>query len=300
VPETSICAIVVTYNPDQRLLERIDALAPQVDLVIVVDNASSVQTIAHVHSLKKVKNLELIENLQNLGLGAGFNIGLQRGLDLGYEYLAIFDQDSFCSPNLISELHAIHIALITEPIALVSPTYHDETLGIVVNPDPFSHAKPLLDGRAVDVMTTFSSASLIRANILKKIGLMNEEFFIDYIDHEFCLRCHSLDYRVLQSTQATLKHRLGNPFKTWAGFSILEHNSDRIYYQSRNRILMYKKFSKLFPGFIFRDLLSGFARLFEIFMYQNNKIERISSFFLGTLDGLKNRAGRRKIRHYEY
>ncbi len=296
MPETSVCAIVVTYNPDQQLKERIDALAPQVDLVIVVDNASSVQTVAHVHDLKKVKNLELIENSQNLGLGAGFNIGLQRGLDLGYGYLAIFDQDSLCSPNLISELHAIHIALKTEPIAVVSPTYYDETLGIVVHPDPFSQTKPLLDGRAVDVMTTFSSASLIRADILKKIGLMNEGFFIDYIDHEFCLRCHTVNYRVLQSTETTLKHRLGNPFKTWIGLSILEHNSDRIYYQSRNRILMYKKFVKLFPGFIFRDILSGFARFFEILMYQNDKIERILSFFLGTYDGLTNKSGKRKIK----
>ena len=294
--EPSICAIVVTYNPDQKLSERVEALAAQVGLVIVVDNASSLETVARVHNLKSVSNLELIENSSNIGLGAGFNIGLKRGLELGYQFLAIFDQDSFCPPRLISELFDIHKAFLAESIAIVSPTYHDENLGITVYPDPLTQVKPLLDGRAIDVMTTFSSASLIRADALRKIGLMNEVFFIDYIDHEFCLRCHATGYRILQSTKAILEHRLGNPLKTWLGITILEHNSDRIYYQSRNRILMYREFSKQFPDFIFRDFLSGFARFFEIVMYQSDKKNRVSSFFIGTYDGLKNKSGKRKIK----
>ena len=289
--EPSVCAIVVTFNPDSKLPELVQALASQVGLVIVVDNASSQKTVSLVHNLKTIQNLELIENPSNLGLGAGFNIGLRRGLELGYSYLGIFDQDSSYSDGLISELLSIHTALLDESIAVVSPIYRDENLGFTVHPDTVSQTKPLLNGRAVEVMSTFSSASLIRADALRKIGLMNEGFFIDYIDHEFCLRCHSAGYHVLQATNTILEPRLGNPFKTWLGIIILIHDSNRLYYQYRNRVILYKQFALRFPGFIFRDWLSSLARLFEIIVYQDTKIVNLLAIFEGFFDGMQNKSG---------
>ena len=37
----NICAVVVTYNPDLNLRERIEKIRPQVKKLLIVDNASS-------------------------------------------------------------------------------------------------------------------------------------------------------------------------------------------------------------------------------------------------------------------
>ena len=69
----NIGAGIVTFNPElQRLNNNIDAFCNSVKRIVVVDNASD--NSAEIEKLvAKYNNVELIKNVQNMGVGFDLN-----------------------------------------------------------------------------------------------------------------------------------------------------------------------------------------------------------------------------------
>jgi hypothetical protein len=65
--------VVVTYNPDDGLAERVSSLANQVDRFLVVDNGSRARPLATVHRLETLAGVELRPHGRNLGVSTAFN-----------------------------------------------------------------------------------------------------------------------------------------------------------------------------------------------------------------------------------
>jgi rhamnosyltransferase len=70
---TNVSAGIVLYNPDiSRLRENINAILPQVDFIVLVDNAS--QNIKKVESMYcNFDNIFFIKNKKNLGVATALN-----------------------------------------------------------------------------------------------------------------------------------------------------------------------------------------------------------------------------------
>ena len=95
---------ITLYEPDvHRLLENIDAVLPQVDKLICVDNGS--KNIAEIKDRIhwKYPEVEIIENGENLGIARALNQMFEYAEAHVYDWVLTLDQDSVCPENLMEE-----------------------------------------------------------------------------------------------------------------------------------------------------------------------------------------------------
>ena len=129
---TQVHAIVVTFNPERDVLLRVFALlAPQVDKIWLVDNASAQSLTAWVGGLPWAGKLELVQMSTNLGLGAAQNAGIKPARAAGASHVLILDQDSEPMPDMVDRLLAASDRLQSAGVrvAAVAPVYVDKVTG---------------------------------------------------------------------------------------------------------------------------------------------------------------------------
>jgi rhamnosyltransferase len=94
--DSFVCGVVVTYHPDDDVIENLRAMVVECGHVVVVDNASSPKTQARLAS---VAGVEVIAFAENLGVATALNVGARRAAELGRRWIVTFDQDSKWSPR---------------------------------------------------------------------------------------------------------------------------------------------------------------------------------------------------------
>jgi rhamnosyltransferase len=246
----AVAAIVVTYNPDPDGLRRgLREIAKQADFVVVVDNASHNLNQCQLDQMGRELNtrLEVVRQPQNIGLGAGFNAGIEVAEKLGYPFIVLFDQDSVPQAGMIGELKRSYETLVERGIrvAAVGPRFRDAVNGSLsdfITRDDGHHVSPC-EEVAGTVVTDFliSSGTFMPMSVFREVGLMDETLFIDYVDTEWCLRGQSKGWVVHGVCAAIMEHSLGESrrrmwFIRWR--NVPYHKPFRYYYIFRNSLLL--------------------------------------------------------------
>ena len=73
--QPKIAALIITYNPAERLFSLLDAINKQVDLVVIVDNGSKVSISTFLENSVH-PNLEIISLNANQGIAKALNVGI--------------------------------------------------------------------------------------------------------------------------------------------------------------------------------------------------------------------------------
>jgi rhamnosyltransferase len=287
---TKICAVFVTFNPEKNLIKNIEAIKSQVEQIIVIDNASSG---AGLNYLKQIEisdptKIQIIYNKYNLGIATALNQGCHRAIQSKIEWIITFDQDSFAEANFVETLFAEYNKTTNQDqIAILAPIPFDQTTGF--SPKPYCDLK---EGHIV-ADSVITSGSLIKLSAVQKVGFFDDNFFIDYVDHDFCLKLRKFGYRLLLVPKARLAHNYGNPkLHRCFGFSFFTHNypPKRRYYLARNRVVAYKRHRKILK-WIAHDSYASLKDICKIIFVEANKIEKFKAIILGTIDGLLGRMG---------
>lgn len=84
-----VAGVVVTFFPDDGLVDRLLVLAGQVDLLIVVDNGSSGRAWEGVLRAVRATGATLVVNGTNRGLATALNQGAAQAMDSGCRWLLI-------------------------------------------------------------------------------------------------------------------------------------------------------------------------------------------------------------------
>ena len=95
-----IAAVIVTYNRKDLLKECIEAILKQkayIPDIIVVDNDSRDGTRDALTPYVDTGQVHYYNTGANLGGAGGFQFGIRKGVELGYKYLWIMDDD--CMPG---------------------------------------------------------------------------------------------------------------------------------------------------------------------------------------------------------
>lgn len=251
-----IGAVIVTYNPDENLVDLIKEIEPAVDKIVIVDNHSS--TIPEIISTKLV----WIKNKENLGLACALNQGCLHLLNLHYDYAITFDQDSVISKESI--LHMVNI-IKREKCAVVGPN-----IAVKLN-DGYRYNRFLVEknkhivreyvnkGEIKQVYVNITSGSLMDLKIWNAVGRFWSELFIEGIDNEFCLRLRDHGYAVVIDGDATLYQQCGNLTQTVNRFGITwmptNHSALRYELMYRNMIWIKRKHrNNNFSYILFTDL----------------------------------------------
>jgi rhamnosyltransferase len=283
------CAVVVTFQPDQLILENLRRLKMQFPETVVVDNGSKAECHPLLVELEGIPSVRLIRNSRNLGIAAALNIGIRSALASNYQWVATFDQDSSVTPDFLKNMLATYEACgMKEEVAVVCPTccgsdLEWQELGCGKSAPLFS-----------EVTTAITSGSLIKTVDFSEMGGYDETLFIDYVDFEFCLRLRKRGRKIIKSGKSCLLHQLGtSEAHSFLGFavSIKSHSALRYYYIMRNRLIMYRRFSVSFPLWTIHDLAWLWLDLIKILFFENDKLDKFRKIMAGFRDGLLGRLG---------
>jgi len=302
----NVVAVVVTYLPDFKVLEQLlDSLIPQVKSVIIVDNGSHLdfQVFNNKHHTPAVKVLHLGENR---GIASAHNEGIQCALDSGAGYVLLMDQDSVPSQDMVEKLMAALIVRESKSAAIpiaagpvcIDPRTNTKSFFIIERKGIPSRLESAVsyspNNLSVEVSFLISSGTLINLKLLKNIGGMRSNYFIDHVDTEWCFRARANGYSLLGVWGAEMTHSLGdNVKKVWffGWRHVAYHSPLRDYYMFRNTLLMLRDVqmtSSWRLHFIWR--LVQFAGYFLIFT--PSRWARLSKMCLGLYHSLKNVRGK--------
>lgn len=296
----NICALIVTYNPCPRRLQKIIiSLQQQVAKILIVDN-SYCQNWQATCSKTAIPEFEVISMLDNLGLGAAQNAGMRWAEAHEFDQVLILDQDSVPGPNMVSELSRAFDLAGSAPVAAAGPCFYNIITGykssfIRFGGFFFQRITPeKISEFSCDVDFLISSGSLVSLRAFDDIGDMDEGLFIDHIDTEWSHRARFKGYRLLGVPSAVMQHELGDGcLKLWFGkkLSFPVRQPYRSYYNFRNSVLLYRK-----GDAPLRWKVNEFFRLVVVFavtcFFLSQKRRHIKMIFKGLMDGFSGVTGR--------
>lgn len=301
IKKNNICGIIVTYNIGENYLDNFNSLKNQVDKIVIIDNNSCKKTL---NIILKIKNnnpnkVILIKNNKNFGLAKAQNQGIEYAIKNNYDWVLLLDHDSLLDHDMIKKMSKKYNPLSEnrkKRIGLVSPVIFDKNTNeyskiIIKDNYLIKRINPLKveNKYVVSALTVIASGSLIKTKVLKEIGVMREDFFIDYIDIEFCLRLKENNYNIMVVINSILRHELGE--RKTIKFGIFKitpqfHSPSRLYYIFKNRTIIWKKYYFKQPVYIIYDILVSIYDIIRIF-FEDNKLSKFKMIFKGLIKGIK-------------
>lgn len=291
------CGVVVTYHPDDGVIERIAAMSAECDHVVVVDNGSGGTVGGSIAKLPRVTYLPLPENL---GIAVALNRGAFWAKERGYTWIVTFDQDSLPQTGMISALLAT--AARHPQTAVVGPRIVDTVRGRAAYKWVKKSAQwPLLFRRVpcenddlVAVTSVITSGSLVSLHVWERVNGFDDALFIDYVDNDLCLKVIEDGFLVCVAHDAFLEHRLGERTRHSAlghDFRPTHHSALRHYFMARNRIILWRRYAARHPHWAGFDLLFAGYNYVRVLAFEKERIPKIRAIMLGTWDGLSGRSG---------
>lgn len=244
----AVVAAIVTYYPDLRGLDLLlESLCGQVQEILIVDNASNGREFEDFFR-QVPRHINVLRNPVNVGIGTAVNQAIGWAASRSAECILLLDQDSVVQGGMVGALYAALQRVSAKGlVAAVGPCFVDRR---TQQPAPFVRigfpfnqriwGKP---GEIVECDFLITSGSLIPMAALREIGGMEEAFFIDNIDVEWCFRARSKGWRVYGVSGAVMHHEIGDRIVTLpAGLGeVIVHSPLRLYYMMRNRVLLYRR-----------------------------------------------------------
>lgn len=271
------------------MIENLSQVRAQTQVLVVVDNHSNSQALGKIREASRTVPFYLIENGQNLGIAEALNQGVKWARGAGYPWVILFDQDSRLTPHFVENMFETWESHPQrDRVCSIHPTYYDPE----VVKDPVRQRA--IDGGPVTSMT---SGALMPVWVFDKIGWFDSDFFIDEVDAEYCYRIRAAGYIIADSRKAVLLHRTGNPGRFhFLGFTCrpTNHSAMRRYYMSRNRIVLYRRYFRIFPRFVLHSMRMAFIETVKCFVADRDRLHKLRNFLLGSWDGLTGRMGKRE------
>lgn len=283
VPDVALtCAIVVLFHPDVGFGERLQAICGQFPRVVLVDNTPEGATLPELPD-----TVRLLANGLNLGIATALNQGLACAQRDGCTWAASFDQDTDVDPDYLESVIAIAARYAPVP-SLVGANYTDGEQGRVAHPMPASA------GDACPRLTLITSGMLMPVDFTVAIGGFRDDYFIDSVDHEFCLRAGRQGARVLLTSKPYLRHRMGNGGARLGLLLSFRHPPVRRYYIARNTLLTAKANALRHPAWALRQAGRLVGEGVAIMVLERGRSEKMRAFARGLWHGLIGRSDRRE------
>lgn len=246
----NVAAVVVLYYPQPFLVARlIDTLLPQVNKIFVIDNTPSWDSKGLAALPNATRKVVYRANGYNAGLASAQNSGISAAIDNGHTHVLLLDQDSAIPKGGVDGLLVAERALIQSgrEVSAVGPLFLDEKNGHrshVVWNSGIRVKWRVISAEEKDPIETeylIASGSLIRTSVLKKVGYMRDELFIDWVDTEWSYRAKGFGLAAYVIPSVVMRHRIGDGTGELLGRRVNLHSPIRNYYIVRNATYLLQK-----------------------------------------------------------
>ena len=260
-----MCIVVLNWNDSDETLSCLESLRgldyPSFD-VVVVDNGSTDDSVATIR--ERHPEVTVLEARSNLGFTGGNNLGLRWALDCGADYGLLLNNDTELTPSFLTLIVAAaeedpHVGIAgplilyyDRPDTIWSAGGHIDWLRGTANMIGLNESDAGQFGATPhDVDFVTGCALLIKADVMRRLGLLDDRFFAYYEDTEWCLRAWRAGYRTVLVPQARIWHKI-SPIAREASPSV--H-----YLMTRNRLLFLRAMRAGMPAWLY-TLVGDYAR----------------------------------------
>jgi len=285
-----VCAVAVTYHPDADLPQRFSRILGQVGRLVIVDNGSGEAQTTMLQEFAASPSVTLMLQFANLGIASALNRGIHHAIALEFKWVLLLDQDSCIDDDMVQTLIAVQAAFPERTrLAVVGSGFRttDETT---------DHSTDGSDGWE-EAESVITSGSLIPLETHAAIGAFREEFFIDYVDTEYCFRARAKGYRVIRTRKPIMSHSIGAITRhrmLWLNKWTFNHSPDRRYYIARNNTVLLREYGHYAMGLWALKSFGRCVRLCKrIALYEEMKIPKIMAVAQGWWHGIRGHMGPR-------
>lgn len=308
----TVCAIVVTYNRKELLLECLEALRKQtkpLEAIYLVDNGSNDGTpllLKENNYINKVppgklqnpwEGTFLIKNLinrndlkmhyirmhKNTGGAGGFHEGVKRAYKKGYDWLWLMDDDAEPELDALEKLESHYINSHNLAFANVvkdkDEKIQNKHRGHINFNLPFTtFVKPLnkkdFHKKTIEIDFTSFVGLLIKKEAIEKTGLPKKEFFIHNDDMEYCIRLRKVS-KIIMIMSSTIYHKEVFMENINEHGHIAYENLWMMFYGKRNLIWIGKQNSTHKTLFYYTLIKNFFMNFISILFFDDNKFRRL-------------------------
>ncbi len=234
--------ILLNYNNVEETLECIDSLKKsniEDSYILVVENCSTDDSFKILKT--QYPQVNIIQAELNLGFTGGNNLGIEYGLKRGVDYVILLNNDTMVTKNsiqiLVSEMDKNpEVTLGTGQIRLYPSIDIIWYAGGELIPwrglaKHIGFGEKGNDTSLKPSYTDFISGCYmcIRTSHIKKLGILNDKFFIYLEDIEYSARAVNKKMKLLYVPNSIIYHK-------WKGETKLKYRT--LYYVVRNRCLL--------------------------------------------------------------
>jgi GT2 family glycosyltransferase len=237
-----------TYNEGRVIDRSLAALLGQthpVDEVLLVDNASTDDTLDRVHR-KRVKVVRFEDNRMT---SDPVICAMEHALTNGYDWVWILNGDTAPRPECLAKLLEFFRSLdapVQDRVWLLAALPVDVTTGkrdhgFRVTSKGLRRIQPESDDSPYECDATIWSGSLYRVAALREVGLPRSDYAMDMAEIEFGYRGRQRGYRAFVHQSSILDHNIAGPSLETVRFgfgplslNLIDLKPFRCYYVVRN------------------------------------------------------------------
>lgn len=266
--------IIINYNGYKDTIECIKSLKKikyKNYKIIVLDNDSKDDSEEYLR--KSLLGCTIIQTGKNLGFAGANNIGMKYAVNNGADYILLLNNDTIVDRNFLDYL--IKGFEISQDIGMVGGKiyYYNEPDKVWYAGGEFDKLRAKgkhytvddnCDYKIIDFIT--GCMQLISVKALKKVGYMNEKFFLYFEDVDYCFRFAKNDYKLLYCSNAKIYHKCGGSASYKSPLSI--------FYSNRNRYLFINENFKGITSFVMK-LIYYFELIIKLIIYKGERKKSI-------------------------
>lgn len=215
-----VCCVVINWNGWQDTVACLQSLVAQdyASLtILVVDNASTDDSVAKIRAA--FPKIKLLQSDANRGFAAGSNLGIRHAMEEGAEFVWLLNNDTVAPPDTTRRL----VAAASDPEVGIVGT----VLRYMQKPEKIQawgggsitrwmgfvrhYSSPTDLDR--DSFMTFASV-LLRAEMLKQVGLLDERYFMYFEDSDLCFRAKNAGWKLAVAADTAVLHKEGGSAAT--------------------------------------------------------------------------------------
>ncbi len=303
-----VVIIILQYNNSQdtiRCLNSVKELDYPNYNILVVDNASSLHylnsTRLFIENEKKgkpatygstdspSKDYSLLTTHYNSGYAGGNNLGIKKALKNGADYFFILNPDTTVEKNSLTNL--VEVGESDPQIGILGPKINEGNRTIYGG--KIEWLKPKLQHSELpttnyQLPTTFyipGAAMLIKKEVIKKIGLLDERYFLYFEDADYCVLARKADYELVIVPEARVDHAVSTSTNQLGSALLLRYHFRNAHLFNLKNGPWYVKLALPFWSFFII-----IKQLIKLALGRNTQISK--AILSGVLDFYKNNLGK--------
>ena len=285
-----ISFITINYNQLDVSCEMLDSVRklsyPNFE-VIFIDNASKESPQQYIET--HYPEVHFIRSETNLGFSGGNNLGIKAAKG---DFLFFINNDTVLADGLVEQLVQLFEAIpnlgIVSPLIRYFPGKETEGKNIIqyagttevnsytarnstigVGEEDLGQYK-----EAVPTPYVHGAAMMVPKEVIEKVGMMPESFFLYYEELDWCEQIRRAGYQIYVEQRANIYHK--------ESVSVGKMSTLKTYYLTRNRIFFMRRNRSGFQVFLFAMFLLFFTIPKNVLLYLvKGEFDHLKAFLRG-------------------